>query len=139
MPTDAAQVPTSAEYRLPCKVYYEDTDCQGVVYHANYLKYFERARTEFLAAHGLNVADLARHQDTNFVVYRIDVSFKHAAELGDQLEVVSRAKLVSQYRVTFEQRVECATKQPKLLVAATVELVCIDRNKQLKPVPSLGF
>lgn len=137
--TDENAVPTSAEYRLACKVYYEDTDCQGVVYHANYLKYFERGRTEFLAAHGLNVADLARHQDTNFVVYRIDVSFKHAAELGDQLEVVSRARLVSQYRVTFEQRIECPARQPRLLVNATVELVCIDKNKQLKPVPALGF
>ncbi|HEY3446314.1 MAG TPA: YbgC/FadM family acyl-CoA thioesterase [Myxococcales bacterium] len=136
---DAANVPTSAEYRIPCKVYYEDTDCQGVVYHANYLKYFERGRTEFLAAHGLNVADVAKHQDTNFVVYRIDVSFKQGAELGDLLEVVSRARVVSPYRVTFDQRIECPTRQPKLMVTATVELVCIDRQKTLKQVPNLGF
>ena len=134
-----SDVPTSAEYRLACKVYYEDTDCMGVVYHANYLKYFERGRTEFLAAHHLSVAELAAEQDTQFVVYRIDVTFKAPAKLGDELEIVSRARLVSPYRVTFEQRVECPKRGPKPLVVAEVELVCIDKEQGLKPIPSLGF
>jgi len=133
-------VRTSAEHRLPCKVYYEDTDCQGVVYHANYLKYFERGRTEFLAAHGMSVADLDQKQDTLFVVYRIDVTFKAAARLGDELQVVSRARLTSPYRVTFEQRVECPARQPRpLVVVAEVELVCVDKAQGLKPIPELGF
>lgn len=139
-PMSDASVPTSAEYRLPCKVYYEDTDCQGVVYHANYLKYFERGRTELLAAQGLSVAKLGEEQNTLFVVYRIDVTFKAPAKLGDELEIVSRARLTSPYRVSFDQRVECPKRLgTRPLVVAEVELVCVDWQQGLKPIPSLGF
>ena len=129
----------SAEHRLPCKVYYEDTDCQGVVYHANYLKYFERARTEFLGAHDIKVAELAESRDTHFVVYRVDVTFKAPARLGDELQVISRARMTSPYRVTFEQRVECPARQARPLVVAEVELVCVDKNQAIKQIPELGF
>ncbi|MBI5545666.1 MAG: YbgC/FadM family acyl-CoA thioesterase [Deltaproteobacteria bacterium] len=131
-------VPTSAEYRFPCKVYYEDTDCMGVVYHANYLKYFERARTEFLAARGISVAALGE-QGTLFVVYRIEMTFKSPARLGDELEVVSRARLTSPYRVTFDQRIECSARSPKPLIVGEVEIVCIDPQGGLKAIPDLGL
>jgi acyl-CoA thioester hydrolase len=126
--------PVSPEHRFPCKVYYEDTDCMGVVYHANYLKYFERSRTEFLAARGTTVQQYAE-QGLMFVVYRIDATFRAPARLGDTLDIVSRARLTSTFRVTFEQRVERAGQ---LLVKADVELVCIDRDGGLKPVPDIG-
>lgn len=129
-------VPTSAEYRHPCKVYYEDTDCMGVVYHSNYLKYFERGRTEFLAANGLSVAALGE-QGTLFVVYHMDLTFKAPARLEDELLIVTRARLTSPYRVTFDQRVECPKRQPKPLVVAEVELVCIGKDGGIKPIPDL--
>ena len=129
------EAPTSAEHRFPCKVYYEDTDCMGVVYHANYLKYFERGRTEFLAARGTTVQQYAE-QGLMFVVYRVDATFRAPARLGDLLDIVSRAKLTSAFRVTFEQRVERAGQ---LLVKADVELVCIDKDGGLKPIPDIGI
>jgi len=107
----------------------------GVVYHANYLKYFERGRTEFLAAQGTSVQQYAT-QGLMFVVYRVDVTFRAPARLGDVLEVVSRARLTSPFRVTFDQRVE---REGQLLVKAEVELVCIDKDGGLKPIPDIGI
>lgn len=134
-----SDVPTSPEYRFPCKVYYEDTDCQGVVYHANYLKYLERARTEFLAARGTNVVETAE-RGSLFVVYRIEATFRAPARLGDALEVVTRARLTSAYRVTFDQHVELAGKQGKPIFKAEVEIVCISpKDGSLQPIPDLGF
>lgn len=132
-------VPTSPEFRFPCKVYYEDTDCQGVVYHANYLKFLERGRTEFLAARGTTVQDAAA-QGTLFVVYRIDATFRSPARLGDELEVITRARRTSEYRITFDQRIEHGKQPGKALLKAEVEVVCISpKNGELLAVPDLGF
>jgi len=134
--TEAA---TSPEFRFSCKVYYEDTDCQGVVYHANYLKFLERARTEFLAARGTPVQEAAQ-QGYLFVVYRIDATFRAPARLGDSLEVVTSARVTSSYRVTFDQRIELARQPGKALLKAEVEVVCIDpKDGNLRPIPELGF
>jgi tol-pal system-associated acyl-CoA thioesterase len=134
-----ADIPTSPPSSFACKVYYEDTDCMGVVYHANYLRYLERARSEFLAAYGTSVQQYEA-QDVLFVVYRMELVFKAPARLGDELTVVSQARLTSPYRGTFDQRVECAARNGKMpLVTAEVELVCIGRDGSLKPVPKLGF
>jgi acyl-CoA thioester hydrolase len=138
MPALPEAAPTSPEYRHPCKVYYEDTDCMGVVYHANYLKYLERGRTEFLAARGISVAELGE-QGTLFVVYRVDATFRLPARLGDELEIVTRARLTSPFRVTFDQRVECPKRLAKPLLTGEVEIVCIDKQGGLKPIPNLGF
>jgi acyl-CoA thioester hydrolase len=121
----------SSEHRFSCKVYYEDTDCMGVVYHANYLRYLERARSEMLASRGTSVQEYGE-RGILFVVYRIEATFRAPARLGDVMEVITQARLTSQYRSTFEQRIE---KGGQLLVKADVELVCIDKSGNLQPVP----
>ena len=87
----------------PVQVYYEDTDHSGVVYHANYLRYMERARE-----HLLGVPELVRlweEERVGFVVYQCSMKFKEGARFGDGLEVRTRVEKASDYRAVFEQNV----------------------------------
>jgi tol-pal system-associated acyl-CoA thioesterase len=119
------------EHRVTYKVYYEDTDCLGMVYYANYLKYLERGRTEFVGAQGRDVRDWNR-DGYNFVVYAMNIRFRKAAGLGDMLDVVSSFKLSSSYRGLFRQRIE---RGGELIVEAEVELVCLDARQELREFP----
>ena len=89
------------------KVYYEDTDCLGIVYHANYLRFMERGRSEFLGAQGRSVQDWNR-DGILIVVHAIHITYRRAATLGDVLDVVSTFSLASRFRGTFQQRIERA-------------------------------
>jgi acyl-CoA thioester hydrolase len=71
---------------MEVRIYYEDTDCGGVVYYANYLKYFERARTDYLERHGFSVAKLAK-EGTVFMVVRAELEYKSPARLGETLVI----------------------------------------------------
>jgi len=113
-------------------VYYEDTDLTGAVYHANYLRYFERAREHALGVDEL--VSLYREDGVGFVVYRVDLTYREPAVHGDLLEIVSRATLESEYRVTFDQRARRAA-DGKELVTGTVELVCVDAKGELVRLP----
>jgi tol-pal system-associated acyl-CoA thioesterase len=119
-------VPTAV---FPVQIYYEDTDHSGVVYHANYLKYFERARE-----HLLGVPELVKLYEAGlgFVVYRCELTFKQGAVFGDSLEVRSVAALSSEFRMVFKQDV---FRGETLLVRGVVEMVCLDGNKEIVPVP----
>ncbi len=121
----------SQEHRLDCKVYYEDTDCLGMVYHANYLKYLERGRSEFVGARSRPI------QDWNaagylVAVYTMNIAFKRAAALGDLLTVHTAFGLVSAYRGRFLQRI---TRGAELIVSAEVEVVCLDDRQRLRMFP----
>src|SRR5690349_532071 len=74
-------------FRFPVRVYYEDTDAAGVVYYANYLKFMERARTEWLAALGFPLASFEREHGVVFVVHRCEIDFRSPARLNDDLVV----------------------------------------------------
>jgi acyl-CoA thioester hydrolase len=118
-------------HQVSYTVYYEDTDCLGVVYHANYLKFMERGRSEFLKAHGRSVAEWNR-EGILIVVHTMNIKFRKAAALGDQLDVVSTFTLDSAYRGTFHQRIE---RERDLVVEADVVVVCIDSQQQLTEFP----
>lgn len=120
-------------HRVAYKVYYEDTDSIGVVYHANYLKFLERGRTEFVGARGRPIQDWNR-EGMFFVVYELSMKFRRSARLGDQIDVVSKFKLDSTYRGRFSQRIECGGK---LLVQAEVDVVCVDGQQNLREFPTL--
>ncbi len=119
------------EHRLICKVYYEDTDALGVVYHANYLKYMERARSEYVELFGKPIWEWNR-LGYYIVVYAMNIRFKRAAQLGDTLEVVSTFSLQSPYRGLFKQRVE---RDGQVYVEADVELTCLDPQRNLREFP----
>jgi tol-pal system-associated acyl-CoA thioesterase len=121
------------DHRVTYKVYYEDTDSLGVVYYANYLKYLERGRTEFVSQSGREIR--AWNDDGYyFVVYAMNIRFRKPAELGDRVEVVSAFEMRTAYRGLFRQRVERAGE---LLVEAEVEIVCLDRARNLQEFPEL--
>jgi len=120
-------------YTHPVQVYYEDTDFSGIVYHANYLKYFERARE-----HMFGVDELVRlyHEDgIGFVVYRAELKFREGAVHGDRLEVRTTVQLESSYRLVFQQNIY-RKQGDRPLVEGTVELVCVDRNQKLVALPT---
>ena len=86
------------------KIYVEDTDFQGVVYHANYLKYFERSRSEFLSNANISQKNL-REKNTAFVIKGIKINYLKAAELGDQIVVQTSVEKKSKARMIFYQNV----------------------------------
>ena len=122
------------EHRVSYKVYYEDTDSLGVVYYANYLKYLERGRTEYVGRSGRDIRDW-NADGYYFVVYAMTIKFRKPGELGDLLDVVSEFSLQSAYRALFRQRIERAGET---LVEADVEIVCLDRARQIQEFPKLG-
>jgi acyl-CoA thioester hydrolase len=112
------------------QIYYEDTDHSGVVYHANYLKYFERAREHLLGPQEL--VRLLRDEGLGFVVYKCEMTFKEGAVFGDVLEIRSLPRAESAYRVVFQQDVY---RGDQLLVLGVVQMVCVDAQKTLVPIP----
>ena len=93
MPSDPRDAPSSGrfegrEHILPVRIYYEDTDFTGVVYHANYLRYFERGRSDALRAAGVSHADLLEEErPTAFTVVRMEIDFRRPARIDDAREL----------------------------------------------------
>jgi len=117
-------------YCWPVRVYYEDTDIGGVVYYANYLKFFERARTEWLRSVGLNQDTLAREQDLIFVVRRVALDFARPARLDDLLDVTVEPLKLAHVYIKMAQEARCGAQ---VLARAEIKLACLDR-RNFKPV-----
>ena len=122
-------------FRFPVRVYYEDTDAAGVVYYANYLKYLERGRTEWLSAMGFELATLEREHGIAFAVHHVDIRYHQPARLGDRLEVTVELGTRGRARIVARQQVR---RGDETLVEATVTLACLDRvNWQPARIPAL--
>lgn len=115
------------------RVYYEDTDAAGVVYHSNYLNYFERARTEYLRERGCSVADLAAAGSV-FPVVRMEIDFKSPARHDDLLEVITEPLKVGGSSFILRQQV-ILTADRKLLVEAQVTLACVSPELKARRIP----
>ncbi|MEZ8103852.1 MULTISPECIES: tol-pal system-associated acyl-CoA thioesterase [Vibrio] len=116
-------------FNWPVTIYYEDTDAGGVVYHSNYLKFFERARTEMLRAKGISQQVLLE-QNIGFVVRHIDIDFLQGAKLDDKLTVVSYLTEMKRASLIFCQ--EIVNPDGDILCKAIVKVACID-NMKMKP------
>jgi acyl-CoA thioester hydrolase len=116
----------------PITVYYEDTDFTGLVYHANYLKFMERAREHLLGMD--NQRRLWDDEGLGFAVYRLECRFRAAARHADELEVRTTVSSPTPYRAVFQQDVH-RVGGDKPLVEGVVELVCIDRAGSLQRMP----
>ena len=123
---------TSKVYHLPVQIYYEDTDHSGVVYHANYLKYFERSREHVIGKEIL--VNLWNKEGLGFAVYKADVTYSEGAEFGDILDIRSSYAIDGKYRIIWRHE---AWKQngKKPAVSCELHLVCMDREKKLVPIP----
>ena len=114
---------------LPIKIYYEDTDAQGVVYYANYLKFFERARTEFLREIGYKQKELME-KGAIFVDREVSVEFKKPASLDQQIEV--HTQIIKAGKVSFDFNQEALTKEGNLLCGGVIKCGCL-ALKDFKP------
>ena len=115
----------------PVRVYFEDTDAGGVVYHSQYLNFFERARTEMLRAMGVSQTDLREKHGYIWVVLDISVKFKQAARLDDELLVTARLQWVKGVRQGFRQ--EMTRKSDDALVATAELSAAMLHADSLKP------
>lgn len=117
------------QFTLPIRVYYEDTDAGGVVFYANYLKFFERARTEWLRHLGVNQSVLASSDNRIFVVVNTQLNYKKPARLDDMIFIKSKITKVGDASATF---VQWAERDSQLLVESTIKICCVN-NQTFRP------
>lgn len=122
-----------AKHRQELRIYLEDTDAQGVVYHANYLKYCERSRTDILMQQGFRLADLQKRGWT-LVVHEMRLRFLRPARLHDDVAVVTSAKRSSEFRITFTHEVFRGSEE-KPLFTAVADVVAISPDGALIGIP----
>ncbi|HTP60779.1 MAG TPA: tol-pal system-associated acyl-CoA thioesterase [Burkholderiales bacterium] len=119
-------------FNFQVRVYYEDVDVGGVVYYANYLRYFERARSEWLRSLGVNQERLAAVEGIGFVVARAEIDFKIGARLDDLLAVSVLPVEKKRAYLWLEQEARLA--DGRLCAAARVQVACV-RHKDMRPQP----
>ncbi len=129
-----AEAGHGARFTWPVRVYYEDTDLGGVVYHANYLRFMERARTEWLRALGFEQDLLRKHHAVQFVVVEAALAFKRPARFNDELTVSVVVHQGGRASLKFHQEVRNAAAGHALLCSGEVRVACID-SESFKPRP----
>ncbi|ANE54373.1 MULTISPECIES: tol-pal system-associated acyl-CoA thioesterase [Methylomonas] len=129
------ELSNAAAFNWPVRVYYEDTDAGGVVFYANYLKFFERARTEFLRSYGFEQDVLMAEQGVIFVVRSVKIDYLRPARFNEQLAVSAKVIEIKKTNLTFEQTV---TRQEQILCTGEVRIACLDaQTMKPKPIPSV--
>jgi acyl-CoA thioester hydrolase len=122
----------SSEFTWEVRVYYEDTDAGGIVYYANYLKFFERARTEWLRSLGVNQDILLREHDAMFVVKNVSADYHAPARLDDVIKLTLRIDKLGRASIQFVQEAWCGDR---LLNTAHVKVGCVDSALRPRAVP----
>jgi acyl-CoA thioester hydrolase len=122
------------EHRLPVRIYYEDTDFTGVVYHGNYVRYFERGRSDFLRLAGISHSDLlAQEIPTAFVIVRMGLEFRIPARIDDALVVVTTYDRVKGPRLFITQKI---LRGEALVAQANVEAACVGLDGRPRRPPA---
>ncbi len=121
-------------FTIPVRVYWEDTDAGGVVYHASYLRFMERARSDWLRAAGIDQAALIRIERLQFVVVEAQIRYHRPARYGDDLLVSVVMTERGKASWTMDQEIRRTSPDGELLVSATVRAACLDSDT-LKPKP----
>ena len=126
-------------FTIPVRIYYEDTDAGGVVYYANYLKFLERCRTEWLRAIGHDQADLLRDPGIAFVVRSVSLEYLKPARLDEQLTVSLEVEKITRSQIFFRQHIRRANPETvggwDELVSARIQIVCV--NAALMKITSI--
>jgi len=117
---------------MKIRIYYHDTDCGGVVYYANYLKYLEEARTDFLEKKGILIKELS-DGGTLFVVARQEIDYKYPGRYGDILEVATKICDMGNVKLVYEHEIK--NQDGKLLCSAKTFMVCIGKDFKPKAIP----
>ena len=122
------------EHQLPVRIYYEDTDFSGIVYHANYLRYLERGRSDFFRLAGISHTELAQ-QDTAFAIIRMELDFKRSARIDDALLVRTTYDRVEGARLFVTQRI---TRGEDVVLESKGVAVCISLSgRPRRPTPEM--
>jgi len=136
-PDIAGRLEAGTHY-LPIRVYYEDTDFSGIVYHANYLKFAERSRSDFLRLAGVHHHELLDlDPPLAFAIHRMEIDFVSPARIDDELEVQSRYTRASGARIEAQQQIVKLTGvEPAVIWRATVFAACLDPAGRPKRLPA---
>src|SRR5689334_11096206 len=121
-----------SEHHFALSVYFEDTDAYGIVYYANYLKFMERARSDFIRAVGVDQAAELHATGSAYAVVEVDIKYRRPARLGDDLQVISTVEQVRASSVDIHQRV---MRGPELLTDAHVTAAFLDRQGRPRRQP----
>ena len=127
-----AKTASDGTHRFDIRVYYEDTDMAGIVYHANYLKYIERARSDWVRQMGIDQNVMREQDGVVFVVRRIEADYLGSARFDDELVVRTRTQTVTGARLVMEQTV---TRNEETLFSAIVTVVCVNEAGQPARLP----
>ena len=127
-----AEVTAPAVHHFQLRVYYEDTDAAGIVYYANYLRFAERARTEYMRAAGVDQRTLRDREGVLFAVRRCEIDYLLPARLDDSLDVVSRVIALRGASVTMQQTVMRAAE---ILAQLSVRVACVDAAGRPARIP----
>ena len=119
-------------FAWPVRIYWEDTDAGGIVYYANYLKFMERSRTEWLRAAGVEQLPLKEQHGLMFVVVDLEAHYRKPARYGDELQVTCTIAERSRASLTFQQQIYRGGRNGELLVEGKVRVACLDAVN-LKP------
>lgn len=119
-------------FSFPTRVYWEDTDAGGIVYHASYVRFLDRARTEWLRAKGVGQRELDERDDILLVVRTIQLQYRRPARLDDLLAVTVQVGARRGASMTLEQRV---LRDDEPLVEAEVRVACVNRNFRPRALP----
>ena len=123
----------SGVFVWPIRVYWEDTDAGGIVYYANYLKFMERARTEWLRAIGVDQVELKDAHGLMFVVVDVEAHYRKPARYGDQLQVTCKVSETTRASITLDQEVY---REAELLLDGRVRAACLDaQSYRPRPLP----
>jgi len=127
----------SAHFSWPVRVYYEDTDAGGVVFYANHLKFFERARTEMLRAMGYEQDELIANEGIIFVVRSVQVDYLSPARFNELLQVTAKLGQAKKTSFTFEQTI---TRDDEVLCKGNIRIACLDvQTMRPKAIPETLF
>ena len=125
----------SHAFTIPVRVYYEDTDAGGIVYYANYLRFFERCRTEWLRSDGHQQGELLREASIAFVVRSISADYLKPARLDDLLSVSMEVTRITRAQIFFRQSIRRGDEE---LLTAQVQVVCVNpAQMKIVSIPTL--
>jgi acyl-CoA thioester hydrolase len=127
---------TAAAFVWPVRVYWEDTDAGGIVYYANYMKFMERARTEWLRALGIDQVRLKDEHGLMFVVVDVEAHYRRPARYGDRLQVTCKVRETTRASITLDQEVYREELGGELLLDGRVRAACLDaQTYRPRPLP----
>ncbi len=125
--------PPAFKHRFTVRVYYEDTDMGGVVFYANYLKFMERGRTEWLRAVGINQSDLVAQEQRGFMVTELDIRYLKSARLDDLLQIESEVTRMGRASLHFHQSIY---RNGELLTESNIQVCCVETvNMRVAAIP----